>query len=501
MLCLFLLVPASPVEFFEKSVRPVLIDRCAKCHGPAKSRGGLRVDSRAALLKGGDSGPALVPGKPADSLLLKAVKHQEGPKEMPPRPEKKLEEREIAALEAWIAAGAAWPEEKGPGKGPTPVEIARKTHWAFRPVVRPAVPDGAGGSPLDRFLLAKLAEKGLGFSPEADRLTLLRRVTLGLTGLPPTPEEVEAYLSDARPDAYERLVDRLLSSPAYGERWGRHWLDVARYADTKGYVFLEERRYPYAWTYRDWVVEAHNADLPYDRFVVQQLAADLVPGGERKSLAAMGFLTLGRRFLNNIHDIIDDRIDVTARGLMGLTVSCARCHDHKFDPVPTRDYYSLHGVFASSIEPSELPLLDDAGSPLRAAFDRELAKRTKAMADYLDRQRPVILKRYRSQAEAYLLASQRRGRPPQELNGPMVRRWREHLAKMGKDPFWAAWFAAKDKPTEAKKYAALLADGKNDGHAPFDFAGDVMPYLDRAQRERWQALKRKADEWRATGPG
>src|SRR5207249_6010148 len=192
-------------------------------------------------------------------------------------------------------------------------------------------------------------------SKPADRRTLLRRATFDLIGLPPTPEEVAAFETDCLPDAFGRVVDRLLASSSYGERWGRYWLDVARYADTKGYVFNEERRFPYSYTYRDYVIRAFNDDLPYDQFILEQLAADRLPLGEDKhSLAAMGFLILGRRFMNNIHDIIDDSIDVTTRGLMGLTVTCARCHDHKFDPIPTRDYYSLYGVFASSVEP-QLP--------------------------------------------------------------------------------------------------------------------------------------------------
>ena len=498
-LLLILAVPHAPAEFFEKSVRPVLVEQCLKCHGPAKQRGGLRVDSREALLKGGDSGPALVPGKPAASLLLKAVRH-DGLR-MPPKPAAKLAPQAAASLEAWIAAGAVWPADKGPASGPSSVDIARKAHWAFRPVARPAMPANGAGSPIDRFLLARLEKRGLGFSAPADRRTYVRRVTLGLTGLPPTPQETEAFLADHRPDAFERLVDRLLASPAYGEKWARHWLDVARYADTKGYVFTEERRYPYAWTYRDWVAGAFNEDLPYDRFLVQQLAADLVPGHEQRSLAAMGFLTLGRRFLNNIHDIIDDRIDVTARGLMGLTVACARCHDHKFDPIPTRDYYSLHGVFASSIEPAELPLLPDAGSPFRKAFDDELAKRQQALQGYLASQRPVLVKRYRAQAGEYMAAASKRGRPPQGMNGPMVQRWRQWLAQKRKSPFYAAWFAAKDKQAEAKKYAALFADGKHDAEGPFAFAGDIRPYLDRAQRDRATGLKRTVDAWNATGRG
>src|SRR5205085_11196843 len=215
---------------------------------------------------------------------------------------------------------------------------------------------------LDCFILARLESKGLTPAPAADKRTLLRRVTFDLIGLPPTPEEVAAFEADAAPDAFAKVVDRLLASPHYGERWGRHWLDVARYADTKGYVFEEERRYPFAYTYRDYVIRAFNDDLPYDQFVTQQIAADKLPPGEdKRPLAAMGFLTLGRRFLNSAPDIIDDRIDVVCRGLLGLTVGCARCHDHKFDPIPQKDYYSLYGVFAISVEPNDLPLIDSPG--------------------------------------------------------------------------------------------------------------------------------------------
>ena len=236
------------------------------------------------------------------------------------------------------------------------------THWAFQPVRRavpPAVEDrGWPRTTVDAFVLARLEAAQLTPSPEADKRTLIRRATIDLWGVPPTAEEVDAFESDQGPGAFDRLVDRLLASPRYGERWGRHWLDVARYADTKGYVFTQNRRYPYAYTYRDYVVAAFNADLPYDQFVVAQIAADqLSPGGDRRSLAAEGFLTVGRRFLLDQNEIIDDRIDVVTRGLMGLTVTCARCHDHKFDPIPTEDYYSLYGVFASSEEPAELPVL------------------------------------------------------------------------------------------------------------------------------------------------
>src|SRR5262245_45098492 len=340
-----LLLTAAPaeVEHFEKHIRPLLVDRCQSCHGPTTQRGGLRLDSRTAVLKGGDSGPAVVPGDAAKSLMLKAVRC-DGDIKMPPKEKDRLTPVQVAAIEAWIKSGAAWPAEKGPIAAPSAVAEARKSHWSYQPLGRHTPPAGAS-HPIDAFLAAKLKESGLTFAAEADRRTLIRRLSFDLTGLPPTPQEVSAFLADHRPDAYERLVDRLLASPAYGERWGRHWLDVARYADTKGYVFTDERRFPYSYTYRDYVIRALNDDLPYDRFVTEQLAADQLPLGEdKRPLAAMGFLTLGRRFLNNTHDIIDDRIDVTMRGLQGLTVACARCHDHKFDPIPQKDYYSLYGV-------------------------------------------------------------------------------------------------------------------------------------------------------------
>jgi hypothetical protein len=253
-------------------------------------------------------------------------------------------------------------------------------HWSFQPVRAPALPSVKNNAwpitPVDFFILAKLEANGVSPSVPADKRTLLRRITFDLTGLPPTPEELDAFLSDTSANAYEKAVERLLDSPHYGERWGRYWLDVARYADSKGYVFTDERKFPFSYTYRDYVIRAFNEDLPYDRFIMEQLAADqLELGADKRPLAAMGFLTLGRRFLNNTPDIIDDRIDVTTRGLLGLTVACARCHDHKYDPIPQADYYSLYGVFASSVEPGDLPLIGDpAAGKLGEEFTKELEK-------------------------------------------------------------------------------------------------------------------------------
>jgi mono/diheme cytochrome c family protein len=384
-------------EFFESKVRPVLAEHCFSCHGPDKQKGGLRLDSRAALLKGAGGEPVIALGDPNGSLLIKAVRH-DGDIKMPPK--QKLPAAAIDALTAWVKMGAPWPEAPA-GKAASSVAEVRARHWSFRPVRRPALPavrrrDWAT-TPIDLFVLAKLEQQGLEPAPRADRRTLIRRATLDLTGLPPAPEEVEAFVNDPSPGAWEKVIDRLLASPRYGERWGRHWLDVARYSDTKGYVFEEERRYPFAYTYRDYVIRAFNDDLPYDQFVTQQIAADkLPPGDDKRPLAAMGFLTLGRRFLNNAADIIDDRIDVVMRGLQGLTVGCARCHDHKFDPIPMADYYSLYGVFASSVEPKDLPLLGTPDpTPEYLAYEKELKVLEQAVKDYEEKNKEELQKRNR----------------------------------------------------------------------------------------------------------
>ena len=339
----------AAAELFESKIRPVLVEVCFKCHGGDKDSGHLRVDSREALLKGGDTSPALVPSKPGESLLLKAIRHSDDDLKMPP--DKRLPDETIAAFESWITAGAPWPTGKSSG-------FQAKRHWAFQPITSGRKSKAENRqpisvSPIDDSVLEQLADAKQTLSPQADRRSLIRRASFDLLGLPPTRSEIVDFENDDSPDAFERLLDRLLASPQYGERWGRFWLDVSRYADTKGYVFTEDRNYPFAYTYRDWVVRALNEDVPYDQFLVRQLAADLLPEPERTAnLPALGFLTLGRRFLNNINDIIDDRIDVVCRGTMGLTVGCARCHDHKYDPIPAADYYSLYGVFRSSREPS-----------------------------------------------------------------------------------------------------------------------------------------------------
>jgi len=461
-------------DFMERRIRPVLVEQCQKCHGPQKQMGGLRLDSRSALLQGGDRGPALQPGDPRGSLLLRAVRHQ-GDLKMPPKV--RLSDQAVTDLEAWIQRGAHWPQAR-PATDPGP--DAWKRHWAFQPLRNPTPPAVRQTDwvrqPLDRYILAALEKRGLTPALPAERRTLIRRACFTLTGLPPTPEEVVAFEADPAPDAYARLIDRLLESPHYGERWARHWLDVARYADTKGYVFFEEAQFPWAYTYRDYVIRAFNEDLPYDQFIVQQLAADQLPlPTDRRPLAALGFLTVGGRFMNNPHDILDDRIDVVTRGLMGLTVTCARCHDHKFDPIPTRDYYSLYGVFASSQEPDVPPLLaapPDTKEYL--AFEKELKERERQLAEFLQTKQTEVVGAARRRAAEYLLAAQAmKDQPPiddfmlladgGDLNPTMLIRWRNYLERSRKrhHPVLALW----------NELAALTGQ---------DFAGQAQALLARA---------------------
>jgi hypothetical protein len=446
------------LEFFESKVRPVLVEHCYKCHSheSEKLKGNLYLDTREDVLKGGDTGPALVPGDPEKSLLIKAIRYKDENLQMPPKGEK-LSPEQISNLEAWVKMGAPDPRT---GTGVAAKPDKAKTHWAFQPIREPVPPQTKTGSwvqnEIDSFILVTLEQNGMTPSPKADKRTLIRRATFDLIGLPPTPEETVAFELDESPRAYETLIDRLLASPQYGERWARHWLDVARYADTKGYVFEEERRYPYSYTYRDYVIRAFNDDLPFDRFIIEQLAADLLPLGEdKRPLAAMGFLTLGRRFLNNQPDIIDDRIDVVSRGLMGLTVACARCHDHKFDPIPTADYYSLYGVLASSSEPSEKPLLGTASLPREyPAYQAERKKRLDEQAKFRAEKEGDVLAQLRARASEYMLTAIEAQKlndnsktenlaKERKLDPGVVRRWMEFLKGKDKqtDPIFAPLFA------------------------------------------------------------
>jgi mono/diheme cytochrome c family protein len=366
-------VSGEDLQFFETRIRPVLADHCYKCHSREadKIRGGLMLDTREGMLHGGDTGPAIEPGKPEDSLIVDAIGYKDADLQMPPKGEK-LTDQQVADITEWIRRGAFDPRSLvAKGSSPSYGGVG-KDHWSFLPVKKQAVPAVADTAwcvtPIDNFILARLEENSMKPNPPADKYTLIRRATFDLTGLPPTESEVQRYLVDDSPEAWTKVVDRLLASPHYGERWGRYWLDVARYADTKGDTpQREDPRYPFAWTYRDYVIDAFNTDKPYDQFIMEQLAADRLLAAEirrdpsaqpdQRPLAALGFLTLGNRFENSTNDIINDRIDVTSKAFLGLTVSCARCHDHKFDPIPTADYYSLYNVFANSGEPKEEPWL------------------------------------------------------------------------------------------------------------------------------------------------
>jgi cytochrome c553 len=338
----------AATERFEAQVRPLLLNRCGGCHGGGKAQGGLSLESRAALLAGGTHGPAVLPGDPDRSRLMQAVRYQ-GALRMPPS--ERLTPDQVQLLADWISEGAVWPSAPAKGR-------VGAAHWAFQPLRAPRFPAirGTATQPIDRFILAGLEQARLTPNPPADRRTLLRRATFDLTGLPPTPEEVDAFLSDPAPGAFARVVDRLLDSPAFGERWGRHWLDVARYSDSNGRDWNEV--FPNAWRYRDWVIRAFNQDLPFNEFVRRQLSGDLLPARDEQErydhLVATGFLVMGPKLLaqqDRIQlalDIVDEQIDVTSKAFLGLTVSCARCHDHKFDPISTREYYALAGIFKST---------------------------------------------------------------------------------------------------------------------------------------------------------
>jgi hypothetical protein len=470
--------PSDAAEFFEKEIRPVLVERCQKCHGPEKQWAGLRLDSRAGLLKGGDGGPAVVPNQAGESELLRRVTESDESLRMPPaKGGGPLTERQVEAIRYWISAGAVWPESADAAAGPL---NSQAEHWAFQPVQKPVPPDvrdtNRAETPIDRFVLRRLGAEGLNLSPPADRATLIRRATYDLTGLPPTAAEVEAFVTDERPDAYERLIDRLLASPAYGEHWGRHWLDVARYSDTKGYVYgREERFFVHAAAYRDWVVRAFNEDLPYDRFLRLQIAADQAAPDDPSAAAAMGFLTLGRRFLGVTPDIIDDRIDVVCRGLMGLTVGCARCHDHKFDPIPTADYYSLYGVFEDCSE--RIVPLPSPGAPAASPdFLKGLEERGRKLRETTAARSAEASERVRQRIGDYLFAQRDLGKYPplgfdqvlskDELIPTIVHRWRKYLldAEDRRDPVFRPWLAFMELGDEefAAKSEAVTRELRSD---------------------------------------
>jgi hypothetical protein len=353
---------AESVEYFEKKVRPLLVNNCNICHSAdTNSKGGLRVDDRNGLIQGGNRGPAVVPGDPENSILIQAVLQTEDDLKMPPK--KRLAAEEIALLTKWIKDGAAWTEVDAAVVSRNPnsrYDKLKKEHWAWQPLKEtkpPAVRDACWPrSVIDQFVLAKLENAGLNPVRDADKLALIRRVTFDLTGIPPTPEEIDAFLADNSSEAFEQVVDRLLASPAFGERWGRHWLDVARYGESTG--SSRNLPMPHAWRYRDYVIEAFTRDKPFNTFIQEQIAGDLLPASSQRQRdeqrIATGFLAIGVKDVNQrfkvrfIMDNVDEQIDAVSRAFLATTVSCARCHDHKFDPIPTTDYYALAGIFRST---------------------------------------------------------------------------------------------------------------------------------------------------------
>jgi mono/diheme cytochrome c family protein len=389
-----------PVKYFG-DIHPVLAEHCVSCHGPDKQKGGLRLDSLAAALEGGGSyGPAIVPGKSAESPLILFMAHLEPDMEMPPE-EDMLSEQTIAVLRAWIDQGAKWPVKAGGGDTGGESTLGNQalffqkaaTHWAFRPVVKAEADSIKEGSvTIDGLIESRLKEKGLGRSDRADARTLLKRVHFDLTGLPPEPKEMEAFALAFAQDADQAMaakVDELLASPHFGERWGRYWLDMARYADTQDFLAQADLRYPFAWTYRDYVIDALNIDKPYNEFIREQLAADQMGlKADDPKLAALGFMTVGPRFRRRTDEVINDRIDVVTRGLMGMTVACARCHDHKYDPIPTADFYALSGVFASTDDLEVMPEIAlknrEVNPKLRGEYESAKAKVERARTDFVE---------------------------------------------------------------------------------------------------------------------
>ena len=430
-------------DFFETKIRPVLVQKCVSCHGPDQQEAGLRLDSAEGLKTGGDQG-TLLPQDQQASLLLDVLGY-EGDIQMPP--DGKLTGEQIVDFQHWVNAGAPWPEAAAPLSNSIEDRRIqdRAQHWAFQPIVKPSIPEVSNplwqSNPIDALLADRLASHDLLPSPKATDRTLVRRLYFDLLGLPATPQQIADYAFNSSPNRWEQLIEQLLAKPQYGERWGRYWLDVARYADTQGYAFAQDRRYPHAYTYRDYVIQAFNQDLPFDQFVMEQLAADQMDLGEDNSeLAALGFITVGRRFING-HDTIDDCIDVVTRGLMGLTVQCARCHDHKYDAIPIEDYYSLYGVFASTEEPGIKPVFGPkAQVEQRQAFETK-QRELQAQLDQFRNQKVEEQKQTtRQRLEDYLYAivappegmnveqvDSRVSLDDQALRPRMVRRWRDRF--------------------------------------------------------------------------
>ena len=509
-LCCCLLAVAAPgsaqqasekIEFFESRIRPVLTNNCYGCHTDTRL-GGLQVNSRVALLSGGKSGPAIHVGNPDDSLLIRAVMHADPNLKMP-LGSPKLKDNQIADLKYWIQTGAVWPDEDAkPAEAPIAapkftIKPEQRKFWSFQPIQKPAVPAVKDANwartPIDHFILTKLQENNLKPAMQADKRTLIRRAYYDLIGLPPTPEQVDAFLSDNSPDAFARVVDRLLATPQYGERWARHWLDVARYADGSGQpdrrpVFLGygQARDGYAntWRYRDWVAQAFNQDMPYDQFVKAQIAADLMPEKDRpKLLPGLGFFGIGPWFTGD--DVVfnearanerDDKIDAVTKGFLGLTVTCARCHNHKYDPISQKDYYAMAGIFASTgyweynLAPEEeVQAYQDQRKKVKAAES--------ALQEYADACAFRVAETLTGQIPEYMMAARKviltdpkaqkadldKVAETEKLDGETFQRWFKYLTAAEKlHPYLKSWDAMMAKgggtDAEARKLAEDFRD-------------------------------------------
>jgi uncharacterized protein DUF1549/uncharacterized protein DUF1553/cytochrome c len=445
---------AQSPEFFEAKVRPVLAGNCYDCHAEDQL-GGLRLDSRDGMLKGGKSGPAIVPGDPDNSLMIQAVRQIRDTLKMPKGGH--LKPDEIDALAEWVRAGAVWPAAVATTAAAKPagyvIKPEQRAFWSFQPLHAPVVPAashaGWAKTDIDRFVLARLEKEGLTPVGPADKRTLIRRATLDLIGVPPTPEEVDAFEHDASPDAFATVVDRLLASPQYGEAWGRMWLDVARYGEDD-YRSLDPmgrgyNPYPNAYLYRDWVIKAFNDDMPYDQFVRAQLAGDLLgDAGRARRLPALGFLGLGPWYYDNgaveitRADERHDRVDVVSRGFLGLTVGCARCHDHKYDPIPTKDYYALAGVFLDTSY-REYPLVPKSVVDDYQALDRKIEKKERLLDEFLRTESTQLSETLALQSSKYMVAAWKVTGEPKEdmariadaekLDYELFDRWIKFLAK------------------------------------------------------------------------
>ncbi len=470
------LAQSPAVDHFETKIRPVLAARCYGCHsaGAAAIQGGLRLDSAAAMQRGGNSGPVLVAGDADGSVLIRSIRRTDKSLQMPPGPG--LSKEVVADFEKWVKDGAVMPVDAAQARAK-----AGKTLWSLQKPVRQP------GS-IDDFVMKSLTVKGLAMSAEADRRTLIRRVSLDVTGLAPTANETEAFVADRSADAYGKLVDRLLASPHYGERWGRHWLDVARYADSVNDSVNAGQRYPWSYTYRDWVISALNADMPYDQFLLYQLAADRVPNVDKKHLAALGFIRLGREFPKSVPETVDDRIDAATRGMLGLTVACARCHDHKYDPIPTKDYYSLYSIFSNLREPEQLPVIGKGAEP--AEYGARLAKIREAQEEYRKRRHAEMVAFFQTQDAEYQRATvDAKGLSNTEieelvrqrqLNLHVLNRWRKGVENPSAVPlaeFEQIYTEGDSNNTRALRvrYNTMLAQAAYDGAVPRAMAIEDVP--------------------------